>query len=201
MVDSNIEIPIEVSARHVHLSKDHVNALFGHGYKLTPVKMLSQPGQFAAEEIVIIRGPKNELGDVRILGPVREFTQVEVSQTDQYSLGLKVPIRPSGTLADTPGVTILGPAGKVELSQGVITAVRHIHMTPDDAERIGVEDRYVVRVKIRGKRELLYGDVLVRVNSKYRLAMHLDTDEANAADISGYTMGVIDSIQNTSGEI
>lgn len=189
-------IPIEISAHHVHLSQDHVEALFGPGHTLTPIADLSQPGQFAAQEKVTLSGPKGKVERVRVLGPARCATQVEIAMTEQYKLGIEPPIRASGDLANTPGVTLEGPAGSVTLDQGVICALRHIHMTPQDAMELGLQDKDWVRVRIDGDRELIFGDVLVRVSPTYKLAMHIDTDEGNAANIKTGMIGVIDAIQS-----
>ncbi len=189
-------IPIEVSAHHIHLSAAHVEALFGKGYALTPKAGLSQTGQFACNEQVTLVGPKGSIERVRILGPVRRETQIEISMTEQFKLGIHPPIRESGDLKDTPGITLIGSAGKLDLDHGVICAMRHIHMSPLDALNYGVRDKYVVRVRVEGDRELIFGDVVVRVNPAYRLAMHIDTDEANAAHISGNMKGVIEEIQD-----
>ena len=189
-------VPIEISAHHVHLCQEHVEALFGPDHHLTPTKALSQPGQFACEETVNLIGPKGQVGKVRILGPVRKETQIEISMTEQYALGIHPPIRESGCLSGTPGLTIQGPLGPVKLSQGVICAMRHIHMTPEDALRMGFQDKDVVRVRVPGDRELIFGDVLIRVSPHYALAMHIDTDEGNAADLSTGIVGYIDSIQS-----
>ncbi len=188
-------IPIEVSAHHLHLTLEHVEALFGQDYELTPVIELSQPGQYAAEETVTLIGPKGRVERVRVLGPARKQTQVEIAMTEQYELGIRAPLRASGELTGTPGVTLEGPAGTVTLEQGVICALRHIHMTPDDAREFGLQNRDVVRIRIDGDRELIYGDVLVRVSPRYKLAMHLDTDEANAANIQPGVEGRIEALQ------
>lgn len=179
-----IPIPIEVSAHHVHLSQAHVEALFGAGHVLTPVADLSQPGQYAAQEQVTLIGPRGRVERVRVLGPTRYQTQVEIAMTEQFKLGIEPPIRASGDLAHSPGITLEGPAGVAPIEQGVICALRHIHMTPQDALDLGVRDRDIVRVSVAGDRELIFGDVLVRVSPKYKLAMHIDTDEANAANIT-----------------
>jgi acetate kinase len=191
-----LPVPIEVSAHHVHLAQEHVEALFGAGHQLTPKSELSQPGQFACQEQVNLVGPKGRIDRVRVLGPARKATQVEIAVTEQFKLGIVAPIRESGDLKGTPGVTLAGPAGAVALPEGVIAAMRHIHMAPEDALRYGVRDKYVVRVRVGGDRELVFGDVLVRVHPTYRLAMHLDTDEANAASIVTGTSGYIDGVQN-----
>lgn len=188
-------IPIEVSAHHVHLSADHVEALFGKGHQLTPSGPLSQPGQFACEEQLTLSGPKGNIERVRVLGPVRKETQIEISMTEQFKLGIHPPIRESGDIKDTPGMALVGPAGQVRIDHGVICAMRHIHMSPLDALNYGVRDKYLVRVRVEGDRELVFGDVLVRVSPKFKLAMHIDTDEANAAHIVDGMVGVIEEIQ------
>ena len=183
---------VEISARHVHVSESDLETLFGKGYKLTPKKELSQPGQYACEERVTVVGPKRELAGVSILGPCRKETQVEISLTDARSIGVKAEIRESGDLEGTQGIKLVGPCGEVELTKGVIAAKRHIHMTPADAEKYGIVDKQNVLVKIEGTgRTLIFDDVVARVNPSYALAMHLDTDEANAAAIAGCTEGEI----------
>jgi acetate kinase len=191
-----ISIPIEVSAHHIHLSPEHIEALFGPGHTLTPQSELSQPGQFASVEQVTLVGPKGTVERVRVLGPARKESQVEISMTEQFKLGIHPPIRQSGDLKDTPGITLRGTAGEVTLERGVICAMRHIHMSPIDALNCGVRDKYVVRVRVEGDRELVFGDVLIRVSPNYRLAMHIDTDEANAAHITTGAHGVIEEIQD-----
>jgi acetate kinase len=188
-------IPIEVSAHHVHLSAEHVEALFGPGHTLTPQSDLSQPGQFACKEQVALVGLKGKVERVRVLGPVRKETQIEISMTEQFKLGIHPPIRESGDLKDTPGIKLVGPAGEIVLERGVICAMRHIHMSPLDALNYGVRDKYLVRVRVEGDRELVFGDVLVRVSTGYRLAMHIDTDKANATQIATGTLGLIEEIQ------
>ena len=183
---------VEISARHVHVSKEALEILFGAGYELTPKKDLSQPGQFACEERVTVVGPKKELAGVSILGPCRPETQVELSATDARSIGVKAPIRESGDVAGSGACKLVGPCGEVELEEGVIVAKRHIHMTPEDAAELGVNDCQIVNVKVSTEgRSLIYGDTIVRVSPKYALAMHVDTDEANAAAIPGSCMGII----------
>ncbi|MBU2572906.1 MAG: acetate/propionate family kinase [Elusimicrobia bacterium] len=189
-------IPIEVSARHVHLKLEHVEALFGAGYKLTVRGGLSQPGQFACEETVDLIGPKDRVQRVRILGPERKESQVEISMTEEYALGIHAPVRMSGDLAGTPGLTLEGPKGTLVLDKGLILAQRHIHMPPEDALSFGLMDRDVVQVRIAGGRELVFGDVTVRVHPSFRLAMHLDTDEANAAQIKTGQFGALVSLQH-----
>ncbi|MEE0839935.1 MAG: phosphate propanoyltransferase [Acutalibacteraceae bacterium] len=183
---------VEISAHHVHVSEADLEVLFGKGHKLTNKKDLSQPGQFACEERVTVVGPKREIKGVSILGPCRPQTQVEISLTEARSIGVTAPIRESGDLAGSPGCKLVGPCGEVEITEGVIAAKRHIHMTPEDAEKYGIVDKQIVSVKIDTEgRGLVFGDVVARVSPSYALAMHLDTDEANAAAIPGSTMGEI----------
>jgi len=185
-------IPVAVSARHIHLTLPDVAALFGRGYQLTERAPLGQPGQYVCEERVTLVGPKRSLERVAIIGPCRGQTQVEISRTDEFHLGLDAPIRCSGKVANTPGITIVGPAGQITTDQGVIQAQRHIHMTTADAEVYGVSDRDVVEVAIDSEgRDLTFGDVIVRVKDSYKLEMHIDTDEANAADLSSGDGGVL----------
>ncbi|UCV29735.1 acetate/propionate family kinase [Ferribacterium limneticum] len=199
LVAANAEdapIPVEISAHHVHLSQGDVEKLFGPGHQLTPMHELSQPGQFACEEQVHLVGPKGRIAKVRVLGPTRKETQVEIAMTEQFKLGVQPPIRQSGDLTGTPGVTLEGPYGSTVIERGVICAQRHIHMTPEDAMRFHVRDNYVVRVRIEGERQLIFGDVVVRVNPGFRLAMHIDTDEGNAGNIQTGMLGYIEEIQN-----
>ena len=187
-------IPIAISARHVHLTAEIMQVLFGEGHQLTPKKQLSQPGQFACEERVDLIGPRREIKGVRILGPVRSRCQVEISRTDEFRLGIDAPVRASGDVTNSPGITLRGPKGQVQLSEGVICAWRHIHMTPSDAKTFGVADRDVVEVAVNSTalgRDLVFGDVMVRVSPKYALEMHIDTDEANAADLSSHAEGLL----------
>jgi acetate kinase len=192
----HVPIPIEVSAHHIHLTQEHVEALFGKGHQLTPKSELSQPGQFACEEQVNLVGPKGRVERVRVLGPARNLTQVEISMTEQFQLGIQAPLRASGNIKNTPGITLEGTKGTICILEGVICALRHIHMTPADAESFGLRDQDVVRVQLRGDRELIFGDVLVRVHPQYRLAMHIDTDEANAAHLKTGVIGNIIEIQS-----
>lgn len=178
------KVPVGISNRHIHLSQEHLEALFGPGYQLTVRKDLSQTGQFAAEETLTIEGPKSALKNVRILGPVRKETQVEVSRTDAFALGLQPPVRDSGYLAESPGIKLIGPKGTVELDKGVIIAQRHIHMNSADAEAFGVKDKDIVSVRVGGERGLVFDNVLIRVRDDFVLEMHIDTDEANAAMLS-----------------
>ena len=187
---------IEVSAHHIHLSQDHVEALFGEGHQLTHQGDLSQPGQFACQEQLTIVGPKGRIERVRVLGPARKATQVEIAMTEQFKLGIHPPIRESGDIQGTPGCTLEGPAGNVALDRGVICARRHVHMTPADALHYGVRDKSAVRLRVAGDRELVFGDVLVRVDPNFALAMHIDTDEANAANVQTGVQGYIDGIQS-----
>jgi acetate kinase len=184
-VESTRPIPIAVSARHIHLTRDAVTALFGEGHELTPLKELSQPGQFACEETLTVIGPKNRLERVRVLGPVRKRNQVEISRTDEFWLGVDAPVRNSGDTAGSPGVVLQGPAGMLTITEGLICAARHIHMAPADAAVFGVADGDVVEVAVDSAgRDLVFGDVLIRVSPDFRLEMHVDTDEANAAELS-----------------
>jgi acetate kinase len=194
--EKDAPIPIEVSAHHVHLAQTDVERLFGPGHKLTPEAELSQPGQFACAEKVDLIGPKGRITGVRVLGPTRKETQVEIAMTEQFKVGVNPPIRESGDLVGTPGITLQGPYGMATIDRGVICAQRHIHMTPEDARRFRLRDRYVVRVRIEGDRGLVFGDVVVRVNPGYRLAMHIDTDEGNAASIQTGMIGYIEAIQS-----
>ena len=183
------KILVETSARHVHLSTEDLEKLFGKGATLTFKKDLSQPGQFACEERVTLVGPKKEIANVIILGPVRPYTQVELSYTDARTLGVDAPLRESGDLEGTPGIKIVGPAGEITVDSGVIVAKRHIHMTPADAEAYGVENGQIVSVKIESPRTSVLGDVVIRVSEKFKLAMHIDTDESNAACAFGKCFG------------
>lgn len=177
-------IPVGVSNRHLHLSQADLDVLFGKGFQLTIKKDLGQPGQFAAEETVDVQGPKNTISRIRILGPTRKQTQIEVSLTDSFSLGITPPVRDSGSLAGSPGVIVKGPKGQIELKEGVVAAKRHIHCTPEEAIQLGVKDMDIVSVAVEGgERSLIFGDVLVRVRNDFALEFHVDTDEANAAGL------------------
>jgi acetate kinase len=187
---------VEVSAHHIHLTQEHVEALFGKGHQLTKHADLSQPGQYACKEQLAIVGPKGRIERVRVLGPARKYTQIEIAMTEQFKLGISPPIRESGDIADTPGCILESPTGSAKVDRGVICALRHIHMTPADALRYGVRDKSVVRVRIAGDRQLIFGDVLVRVDPNFALAMHIDTDEANAANVKTGAQGYIDGIQS-----
>ena len=186
------EVLVETSARHVHVSQADLETLFGAGYELTHKKDLSQPGQFACEERIQVIGPKGSFPKVSILGPVRPETQVELSASDARSIGVAAPCRESGDVAGSGACKLVGPAGEIELKEGVIVAKRHIHATPEDAEKYGLEDKQIVSVKIESDgRSLIFGDVVVRVSPKYALAMHIDTDESNAAFTVPGLMGEI----------
>lgn len=188
---SDLDIPINISVRHVHLSQEHLEALFGAGYELTRKADLTQPGQYACEESVTVVGPKSKMENIRIIGPVRSSTQVEISRTDEFALGIDAPIRASGKVGGSPGLRLEGPAGALDLEEGVIQAQRHIHMHPNDAARFGVEDKQWVMVRVGGERGIVFDDVLVRVKDSYELDMHLDTDEANAADLKPGATGTL----------
>jgi putative phosphotransacetylase len=184
-------VPIGVSARHIHLTNEHVEILFGAGAMLTEFKPLSQPGQFAANETVAIIGPKGSFPKVRILGPVRKVTQLEVSRTDAFALGLQPPLRESGKIAGSPGFRIVGPAGEVTVDKGVIVAARHIHFHTSDAVRWGIADKQLLKVRVGGDRGVVFERVLARVSDQYALDMHIDTDEGNAANVNTGDLGDI----------
>ncbi len=184
------KILVETSARHIHLSAEALEALFGKGATLTNKKDLSQPGQFACEEKVELVGPKSSM-KVSVLGPVRKDTQVELSLTDARALGISAPVRESGDIAGTTGLTLRGPAGEYVINEGAIVAKRHIHLTPADAKEFGVEDKQIVKVKLDTERPLIFDGVVVRVNENFAAAMHIDTDESNAACAFGNVMGEI----------
>ena len=183
---------VETSARHVHVSQEDLETLFGKGYELTKKKDLSQPGQYACEERVTVVGPKKEMAGVSILGPVRPASQVEISLTDARSIGVAAPVRESGDVAGTPGCKLVGPCGEVEIKEGVIAAKRHIHTTPEDAAAMGVTDKEIVSLKVEtADRTTIFGDVVVRVSPSFATYAHFDTDEANAAGMSGVVYGEI----------
>ncbi|MFA5697339.1 MAG: phosphate propanoyltransferase [Candidatus Izemoplasmatales bacterium] len=186
------KVIVEVSARHVHLSQTDLNILFGKENKLTIKKMLSQPNQFAAEEKVTIVGPKRELAGVSILGPVRKDTQIEISLTDARMIGAIVPVRESGDILGSTGCKIIGPCGVIEVKEGLIVAKRHIHLTPETAIQFGLKDKDNVLVKLdTPNRSLIFDDVVIRVRADFADAMHIDTDEGNAAAYSGSVYGTI----------
>ena len=176
-----MKIPVEVSARHVHLTEAHFHQLFGADAALTLKKALSQPGEFLSHARVTVGGSKRNFENVAVLGPFRAASQAELSLTDLRSMGLTAPIRESGDLAGSAPLTLIGPAGTVELPEGLIAAKRHIHMTPEDAAKFGTANKQIVHVRVAGDRPLIFGDVVVRVAPTYALAMHIDTDEGNAA--------------------
>ena len=186
------QVLVETSARHVHLSREHLDILFGKGYELTVKKELSQPGQYASAERVEVVGAKKSLPGVSILGPTRKESQVELSLTDARAIGVDAPIRESGDIAGSGSCKLIGPCGEVELSEGVIAAKRHIHMTTADAADFGLKDKDVVSVSVETNgRALTFGDVVVRVSDSYALAMHIDTDESNAGCVAPGTMGTV----------
>jgi len=185
------KIPIGVSARHVHLAQAEVEQLFGENYQLTPKFELSQPGQFAAEETIVVAGPKGSIERVRILGPARSLSQVEVSWTDAMKLGLKPPLRISGDIQGSSPVTLIGPKGSVVLNEGLIIAQAHIHMSPADSAKFNVIDGQSVQIKVEGIRPIILSNVVIRVSERYRLEMHIDTDEANAGLIQQGTLAEI----------
>lgn len=187
------EFMVETSARHVHVTEETLAALFGEGYKLTVKKELSQPGQYASNERVTVVGPKKELANVSILGPCRKFNQVELSATDARSIGIDAPIRESGDIKGSGKCTLVGPNGSVELEEGVIVAKRHIHMTEKDAAEYSVKNGDIVSVLIENEngRKTIYGDTVIRVSPSFKLAMHIDTDESNAAACARAQMGTI----------
>ena len=189
--DSGDEFMVEASGRHIHLSEEHMKHLFGEDYKLTPVKDLSQPGQYACKERVRVIGAKGEFSGVVILGPCRNETQVELSLTDCTTIGVKGVIRESGKIEGTPGV-LIGVGDKfIKIDKGVIVAQRHVHMTPEDAGKLGVKDGEIVKVRVNGRRPLIFDDVLIRVKDSYKLSMHIDYDEANACGFESGTTGSI----------
>ncbi|MGB5116559.1 MAG: phosphate propanoyltransferase [Providencia rettgeri] len=182
-IQPNIAIPVGISNRHVHLSQQDVEALFGQGYQLTPFKDLKQPGQFAAKECVMVVGPKGSIRKVRVLGPVRPKTQLEVSKADCFALGIKAPVRESGDLTGSGNALLIGPAGHVNLESQVICAQRHIHMSVMDARSLNVVNGQKVNIRTEGERSLVFDEVIVRVDERFSLEFHIDTDEANAAGL------------------
>jgi putative phosphotransacetylase len=182
-IQRNLQIPIGISVRHVHISREHLDILYGPGYQLTQRNELAQPGQFAANEVISVVGPKlRSLTDVRILGPIRDQTQVELARTDAIPLGIDPPLAESVKVKGGAGVVLVGPKGSVKLN-AAIRSSRHIHMHPDDAQRLGVKDREHVRVRIPGETGVVFDNVLIRINPSFRLELHLDTDDANAAGV------------------
>lgn len=187
-----MKIMVETSARHVHVTDEQLAILFGEGYQLTNKKDLSQPGQFLCTEKVTVVGPRSEMAGVSILGPTRPAAQVEISLTDARKLGFAAPVRESGSIEGTPGCKLVGPNGEVEIDCGVIAAKRHIHLNPDEAAQFGLEDKQIVSVRVdSAERSTTFGDVVVRVSPKFAAAMHIDTDESNAAGCGGTVDGEI----------
>jgi len=188
----SLNVVIETSARHVHLTKDDMKVLFGEGASLTVKKDLTQPGQFLSNERVTIVGSKRELANVAVLGPERSATQVELSLTDARSIGVDAPVRESGDVKGSGAIKIVGPCGEIEIAEGVIAAKRHIHLTPEDAEKYGLADKEIVSVRVSaGERKLTFDDVVCRVSPKFATYMHVDTDEANAAGLAGVVTGEV----------
>ena len=186
-----MRVPIGISQRHLHLSQEDANTLFGSNYECKKLKELSQPGQYACEETVTIKGPKGEIERVRVLGPYRKFTQVEILASDNFKLGTAAPLRESGDLEGSAGIEIIGPAGNVQLSQGLIVAQRHIHMTVADAENFGVQNGNIVKVQTMGDRAVVFENVVIRVSDSFALDMHIDVDEGNAAGLSQGAWGEV----------
>ena len=182
------KIPIALSNRHLHLSQEHLEILFGKGYELNKIKDLKQPGQYAAAEKVDLVGPKGTIKGVRVLGPTRSKTQIEISFADSFTLGVNPPVRDSGDITGSPGVKVVGPEGEVEIDEGVIAAARHIHMTPEEAEALDLKDKDTVKVKTGGERSVVFENVLVRVNPNYALEMHVDMEEGNGAGVENNQM-------------
>ncbi|MFD2445387.1 phosphate propanoyltransferase [Bacillus sp. CGMCC 1.16607] len=184
-IETKTHVPVSISARHLHLQPEHVEILFGKGYELTKFKEISQPGQFACNEKVMLQGPKGTIENVRILGPLRKQTQVEIARTDARKLGLNPPVRNSGNIAGSAPITLIGPHGSLTLGEGCIIADRHIHMTPLDARNFGVRDQQKVSVLVEGEKGGIMGQVTIRVRDNYALDMHIDTDDANAFNLAG----------------
>lgn len=184
-------IPVEASGRHIHLSRADANSLFGEGYQFTKVKDLSQPGQYACKERVTVTGPKGSIHNVIVLGPERKQSQMEVSLTDALALGIKAPVRQSGDTKGSPGITVTNGSRSVTLAEGIIVAKRHIHMTPEDAQKFNVKDGEIVKVKVSGSRPVIFEDTVVRVSKDFRTYMHIDYDEANACGYNKDSWGII----------
>lgn len=182
------ELPIALSNRHIHLSQEDTDILFGEGYELSVAKDLKQPGQYASDDKLDAKGPRGTIEGIRVLGPPRSHTQMEITLGEARTLGIKPALRESGHLEDTPGVTLIGPKGEVELKDGVIIAARHVHMSPEDAENFGVKDKDEVRVKVSGPRALIFEKVIVRVSPNFKLEMHVDIEEGNAAGVENGTI-------------
>ena len=185
-VVSRLFVELEASGRHVHVTREQAMVLFGH--RLTPKRPLSQPGQFACREQLTVVGPKGQIAKVRVLGPERKASQVEISLTDSFTLGIKAPVRMSGNIAGTPGCRLIGLAGEIELSEGVIVAARHLHLSASQAALFGLKNGQIVRLRCEGERETVFGNVIVRAGDGHDMEAHIDTDEANAIAMSGSTM-------------
>ncbi|HOA42629.1 MAG TPA: phosphate propanoyltransferase [Bacillota bacterium] len=183
------KVPVGLSNKHLHLSQEDLEALFGKGYELTPYKALKQPGQYAAEEKVDIVGPKGTIKGVRILGPVRKETQVELAITDARAIGVTAPVKESGKLEGTPGIKLVGPAGEIEIDHGVIIALRHVHLSAEQAKEAGVQDKQMISVRFGGERGVVFDNVLVRAGDGHEAEIHLDTDEGNAAGLKNGDLG------------
>ncbi len=184
-------VMVETSARHLHVTREHLDILFGEGYELTVKKMLSQPGQFLSAEKVRVKGAKSEFPGVSILGPIRSATQVEITLTDARTIGVTAPVRESGDIAGSGGCELIGPNGSVVIEEGVICAKRHIHLSTEQAEEMGLKDKQIVSVQIDSARPVVFGDVVVRVSPKFEKAMHIDVDETNAGGIAPSDVGII----------
>ena len=190
-MSGNTTVGIEGSGKHCHITRETLDVLFGKGFELEVKKMLSQPGQFATPHRIKVVGPRAS-ADIMIIGPCRTVNQIELSLTDARSLGFEPPIRESGDVKGSPGCTLVGPKGEIVINEGVIVAKRHVHLTPEDAERLGIKDKQIVQVKTAGDRALIFGDVVARVSHEFSNAMHVDYDELNAAALSGPdSVGVI----------
>ncbi len=186
-----MKVPIGISARHMHLTKEHLELLFGKGYELTDLKSLSQPGEFASVETVNLKGPKGVIEKVRILGPIRKYTQIEISKTDSYKLGLNPPIRESGDVTGSSPITLVGPKGELDLEEGCIIATRHIHITPDDTRRLGLENVTKVNILIDGPKGGIMHNVSLKSSDNYQFELHLDVDDGNAFIINQGDFGTI----------
>lgn len=185
------KVPVGLSNKHLHLSAEDLEILFGKGYELTPFKPLKQPGQYASEEKVDVVGPKGTLKGIRILGPVRKETQVELAMTDARAIGVNAPVKESGKLDGTPGLKLVGPAGETTIDHGAIVALRHVHLSPEQAKEAGVTDKQIVSIRFGGERGLVFDNVLVRSGEGHNLEIHLDTDEGNAAGLKNGDLGEI----------
>ncbi len=181
----NKKVKVEISARHIHLTKEDFEKLFGIGAELTVRKELSQPGMFAANETIDVKDDEFEMKKVRIVGPIRNYTQIEMTETEARNFRINPPLRLSGNIKDTPGITVIGPKGTIDIKEGVIIPKRHVHMTPEDAAEINIKDGESLKVKIEGERGLVFDNVIARVDKTYSWAAHIDTDEGNSAGMAG----------------